>query len=580
MAPREKFRRLASVGSVPTYAGLAPPALSSPDPRARQLAQAILGRPAIPRGGQVLLSNGLQFPSQLGAVAASNNRYQRASVPMFAPPWAAHSWEFLLPNYYLSGKGQETAGPVPIGVSYVTAFNSAGTAFPCYFPDGQLSGTVAPNDDVWVSAPGLTTTASEKLLVFVEYFVNVGDRNPVGFYLVLKGQGGSALASNDLGGGRESDSASDPSKRLTGALVGGSPSNAQAWGPAVARCKGWNGRAPNDLLWGDSRLYETEFMNHTLANQRATSGVAAALSDAASGAMSYANFSGPGAWATDTATDHGTAKRWAIIESCENLPFHNVWTSLNGNDINNGSIAQDLATMQSVNRRLWAQFRRRAPRAKIYHLYGYPWADQSNNAAWTTVADQVPAATATAPGGMQQQVDGWLDGGPGIPAHVTPINLGPVLADATQTDHWAVPSPAINGVFVSIAGRTVVVDLAPGATPLAPAMVLVIGKGLSTWETFQITAVTAVAGDRYTVVTAQAATKAHVAGDAVGVSFVRSAAHPGGYLEARVAAEILIPLKLSGVVQTKIPQPNGAGLPPGTLGFNFSDPNQSLSFAI
>lgn len=502
--------------------------------------------PALAAGGTAVCGAGLVFPNALSAAAATGNRYQRAGIPFFAPPWRGTNWEILLPTYYVNGASGELPTPNPVGVTYQTLFSAAGTPYPIKTRGGD-SATLAAGTNTWCQIPGFVNQPNEQLTWFGEYFVAAGQQYPTNYTPGLKGQGAMALASNDLGGGREGGATSDPSKRLTGVLGNSLPSNAPSWGPAMARCKGWDGRTRVFVIWGDSRDWGVDDQDYTVQAKR-TSGVAArGLVDAGSYTCAFANMSAPGAWAVHTAAGRGTALRWQALQSAPNRPFHDYMTSLNGNDINNGSYLPSLAAMQQADLDLWATLKAYAPSARIYHLFGIPWSGDADNAGFSSVASQSPPASATYPNGIQQQTDNWLRTAT-LPVHVVPIDLGAALHDDTYPDRW--PAPNVYGTLSAAvsSGRTIQVQL-----PSAPqaGWALTVGVEAANMENFVIVEVTEASGSTYTLTTAGTVTKAHSTGDRVALAWVHSAAHAGSYLVKRAAA-VVAARKRDGTIQTKL----------------------------
>lgn len=518
-------------------------------------AAGLSARPELAPGGVAVCGAGLVFPNQPSGSAASNNRFQRAGIPFFAPPWAGTDWELLLPTYLVSGSGGEsTTNLAPIGISYQTLFNAAGAPFSIKIA-GADAATLPLGTNTWCQIPGFVNVPNEKLTWFGEYFVNVGEKYPVGYFPGLKGQGTLVTPSNDLGGGREGGGTSDPSKQFTGALGSVGASNGLTWGPAMARCKGWDGVTRVFVIWGDSRDYGTDDLDYAFAAKRASGAAARGLVDEASGVCAYANLSGPGAWALNNGLDGGMKLRWQALLSAPNLPFHDFIESLGGNDMNNGAQVPDLAAMQGSLGAMWANLKARAPNARIYHLFGIPWSADQNNKGFSTEADQLPPATALPPDGVQQQVNDWLRTGAGLPDKVIPIDLAPALESDVFPGHWKAPSPPITGSLVSVASRTHVVDF-PGVIPFENGMCLSVGVDTANVENFQIVDVISVADNgagakRYTFNSAGGAVKTHAAGDACAIAWVHSTAHPGSYL-ARRGADVIAAAKRDGVIKTTV----------------------------
>lgn len=541
----------------------------------------------IPRGGQVLTGIGMQLPSQMSASATGSNNYQRSKIPFFAPPFRANRWKFKLPNWFVSAQAQETDGTNAVGVSWATVFDSKAGAWPCYFAGDSLSGSVAAGATGEMYCPYFVSDPGEALFFWFEYFVNStgSEKYPVSYFLQLKGQGTGALASNDLGGGREGSGAADPTKRLTGVLGTGGASNSQSWGPACATCYGWDGVTICDMIWGDSRLYAQDSYDLTLAEKRSLSPVSRALVDPTGRAMSYVNFSGPGAYASTTAAGTGTAKRAAIIAGCDNPPIHNIWTSMNGNDINNGTTFPTADDMKTADAALWDFFHTLAPDAYIYHLYGYPWSADANNKGFSTVADQAPASTATypTPTSVQQVVDDWLANPSDKPAYLRTFNVRPAVADATFQDRWKAPNPTTAGTFVSMSGRVLTIDF-PATITWAPGMAVAVSINTVNVENFlisELTSVTDSGGNKRYVFTSQnAATKTHTAGDTCSTAFAHSMAHAGAYLDRKIATDILIPLKGTAIQSTFGQQVTVLIPPEDTTTYSLFDPAVTPTFSM
>lgn len=489
------------------------------------------------KGGRFLCGTGLRLPTGLVSANTTNtNKVQRARIYCGAPTIQGRNWQFAFPWLYATA-GEERLPPNGGTMSWFTLFNEANDPFAFTF-SGNLNLNMQPGDLIWSDPhPTFVNLPNEHLVTWNEIALGIGQRYPVGYYPCLDGQ--------DLTTGKESATDPDPTRRLTGVMASpNTAGNAQAWGPCMASCEGWDGVTRVFLIMGDSRNFSTDDLEYQRSTRACAGAAERGLDDLASGRIPFSNLSSPGAFARKQPFDRsdGSPRRRAAVYRGGVPMFTDVYGNLGGNDTNDGN-NQTLTKVWADMLDAWAEQKRFAPHATIYHEFGYPWSGNTDKTFYSTLAGQDPPASALFPDSVQAKIYERLRTRQGVPPYVVPVEV-PSTRDATFQDKW--PVPGVTGtVQTSVSsGRSIVVNL-----PRAPVTgeMLVASTGMTNGETFHINKVTGT--NPYTLSVAEGITSLKAAGDPVALSWIRSGPHLGTVM-AKAAAADLAALKTAKVIKT------------------------------